>query len=120
NIVPEPLRAVESADEFMARLPEFDAHFKALNDDALASGSVLRYVGSVDAVDPTRCCVRLARFPHDHPFAALKGSDNIVAFTTERFPIPLIVQGAGAGAAVTAFGIFADLIKVCERFAVSS
>ncbi|KAJ2660637.1 Homoserine dehydrogenase [Coemansia sp. RSA 1200] len=120
NIVPEPLRAVESADEFMARLPEFDAHFKALNEDALASGSVLRYVGSVDAVDPTRCCVRLSRFPHDHPFAALKGSDNIVAFTTERFPIPLIVQGAGAGAAVTAFGIFADLIKVCERFGVNS
>ncbi|KAJ1754755.1 Homoserine dehydrogenase, partial [Coemansia sp. RSA 1591] len=48
------------------------------------------------------------------------GSDNIIAFTTERFPNPLIVQGAGAGAAVTAFGIFSDLIKVCERFDVSS
>ncbi|KAJ2537552.1 Homoserine dehydrogenase [Coemansia sp. RSA 1933] len=115
NIVPEALRSVETADEFMNRLPEFDGHFKALNDEALAAGSVLRYVGTVQGA---KSCVRLARFPLDHPFAALKGSDNIIAFTTERFPIPLIVQGAGAGAAVTAFGIFADLIKVCERFGI--
>ncbi|KAJ2129771.1 Homoserine dehydrogenase, partial [Coemansia sp. RSA 921] len=119
NIVPEELRSVSTADEFMARLPEFDEHFKKLNDEALASGSVLRYVGMVDGVN-NQSSVKLARYPLDHPFASLKGSDNIIAFTTERFPNPLIVQGAGAGAAVTAFGIFSDLIKVCERFDVSS
>ncbi|KAJ2398290.1 Homoserine dehydrogenase, partial [Coemansia sp. RSA 2559] len=119
NIVPEALRSVATADEFMIRLPEFDAHFKTLNDEALASGSVLRYVGTVDG-SGAKSSVKLARFPMDHPFATLKGSDNIIAFTTERFPIPLIVQGAGAGAAVTAFGIFADLIKVCERFGTPS
>ncbi len=53
--------------------------------------------------------------PSSHPFAALKGSDNIIAFTTQRFPNPLIIQGAGAGAAVTAFGIFSDLFKISER-----
>jgi homoserine dehydrogenase len=53
--------------------------------------------------------------PFSHPFAALKGSNNIIAFTTKRFPSPLIIQGAGAGAAVTAFGIFSDLFKVSER-----
>jgi homoserine dehydrogenase len=42
----------------------------------------------------------------------LTGSDNLVAFTTKRFPNPLIIQGAGAGAAVTAFGCYADLLKV--------
>ncbi|KAJ2248635.1 Homoserine dehydrogenase [Coemansia sp. RSA 454] len=119
NIVPEELRSISTADEFMARLPEFDEHFKKLNDEALASGSVLRYVGMVDGVN-NQSSVKLARYPLDHPFASLKGSDNIIAFTTERFPNPLIVQGAGAGAAVTAFGIFSDLIKVCERFDVSS
>ncbi|KAI9480066.1 Homoserine dehydrogenase [Coemansia sp. RSA 1821] len=119
NIVPDALRSVSSADEFMSRLPEFDEHFKKLNDEALASGSVLRYVGMVDGVGG-QSSVKLARYPLDHPFASLKGSDNIIAFTTERFSNPLIVQGAGAGAAVTAFGIFADLIKACERFGVSS
>ncbi|KAJ1897163.1 Homoserine dehydrogenase [Kickxella alabastrina] len=115
NIVPEALRSVETADEFMQRLPEFDAHFKELNEQALAAGSVLRYVGMVD-VKGGKSGVRLERYPLEHPFAALKGSDNIIAFTTKRFPNPLIVQGAGAGAAVTAFGIFADLIKISERF----
>ncbi|KAJ2080149.1 Homoserine dehydrogenase [Coemansia sp. RSA 988] len=119
NIVPEALRSVSSAEEFMTRLPEFDEHFKKLNDEALASGSVLRYVGMVDGVN-SQGSVKLARYALDHPFASLKGSDNIIAFTTERFSNPLIIQGAGAGAAVTAFGIFADLVKACERFGTAS
>jgi homoserine dehydrogenase len=45
----------------------------------------------------------------------LKGSDNIIAFTTKRYPNPLIVQGAGAGAAVTASGIFNDLLTIADR-----
>lgn len=57
----------------------------------------------------------LYRYPASHPFASLKGSDNIIAFTTERFPNPLIIQGAGAGAAVTAFGIYSDILKIAER-----
>ncbi|KAL2912787.1 Homoserine dehydrogenase [Polyrhizophydium stewartii] len=113
NIVPEPLRQVATADEFLARLPEFDAHFAALHRDARAAGSVLRYVGTVGP-RPDLCGVRLVRFPADHPFASLKGSDNIIAFTTRRFPNPLIVQGAGAGAAVTAFGMLSDILKIAR------
>ncbi|KAJ2803388.1 Homoserine dehydrogenase [Coemansia helicoidea] len=119
NIVPEALRSVASADEFMSRLPEYDDHFAQLNSEALASGSVLRYVGCVDGASG-QGSVKLMRYPLDHPFAALKGSDNIIAFTTARFPSPLIVQGSGAGSAVTAFGIFSDLIKICERFGADS
>ncbi|KAJ2787284.1 Homoserine dehydrogenase [Coemansia interrupta] len=119
NIVPEALRSVATADEFMSRLPEFDGHFKELNEQALASGSVLRYVGMVDG-QGNQSGVKLARYALDHPFASLKGSDNIIAFTTERFPNPLIIQGAGAGAAVTAFGIFSDIIKIAERFGTRS
>lgn len=59
--------------------------------------------------------LKLHRYPASHPFASLKGSDNIIAFTTERFPNPLIIQGAGAGAAVTAFGIYSDILKIAER-----
>ena len=60
-------------------------------------------------------------FPRDHPFAATKGSDNIVAFTTE--PVrrtPLIVQGPGAGAEVTAMGIFSDIFKLLHSCHTSS
>jgi len=54
------------------------------------------------------------RYPVDHPFAtSLGGSDNIIMFHTERYsPRPLIVQGAGAGAAVTAMGVLGDLLKL--------
>ncbi|KAF9183353.1 hypothetical protein BGZ51_002736 [Haplosporangium sp. Z 767] len=113
NIVPELLRNA-SPEEFMTKLPEFDAHFEKLNQEAIQNGQVLRYVGLVDPVHG-KSSVTLARYPSSHPFASLKGSDNIIAFTTERFPSPLIIQGAGAGAAVTAFGIYTDILKIAER-----
>ncbi|KAG0306126.1 hypothetical protein BGZ98_002942 [Dissophora globulifera] len=113
NIVPELLRNA-SPQDFMSKLPEFDAHFEELNKEAVRSGQVLRYVGLVDPVNG-KSSVTLARYPASHPFASLKGSDNIIAFTTERFPSPLIIQGSGAGAAVTAFGIYSDILKIVER-----
>ncbi|KAF9173952.1 hypothetical protein BGX21_008126 [Mortierella sp. AD011] len=113
NIVPELLRNA-SPQDFMSKLPEFDAHFEKLNQEAIQNGQVLRYVGLVDPVHG-KSSVTLARYPSSHPFASLKGSDNIIAFTTERFPNPLIIQGSGAGAAVTAFGIYSDILKIAER-----
>ncbi|KAI8591368.1 homoserine dehydrogenase-domain-containing protein [Geranomyces variabilis] len=110
NIVPKELQTAASADEFMAALPSADKHFDALNEEAWKEGCVLRYVGCVDPVNG--CSVKLAKYPLSHPFAALTGSDNIVAFTTSYFPSPLIIQGAGAGAAVTSFGMFSDLLKI--------
>ncbi|KAI8614621.1 homoserine dehydrogenase-domain-containing protein [Chytriomyces sp. MP71] len=118
NIVPEPLRAVASAEEFMKRLPEYDDHFAALNAAAAAKGRVLRCVGVVDPREGSS--VRLAEYDASHPFASLKGSDNIIAFTTRQFPNPLIVQGAGAGAAVTAFGMFSDILKIAKRVGYAS
>lgn len=60
---------------------------------------------------------RLVRYASSHPFAAsLSGSDNIIAFHTSRYSArPLIVQGSGAGADVTAMGVVADIIKVSFR-----
>jgi homoserine dehydrogenase len=94
NIVPEALRSLES-DEFMKRLPEFDAYFEEMKKKAAANGNVLRYVGVVD-VKSGKCTVELKEYAISHPFAALKGSDNIIAFHTARFsPQPLIIQGPG-------------------------
>ncbi|CAG8653448.1 6592_t:CDS:2, partial [Funneliformis mosseae] len=115
NVVPEPLRTLSSATEFMSSLPQFDEHFEKLNATANNNQQVLRYVGVIDPIGD-KSEVKLVSLPSSHPFASLKGSDNIIAFTTQRFPNPLIVQGAGAGAAVTAFGIFSDLFKISDRY----
>ncbi|RHZ87970.1 hypothetical protein Glove_27g22 [Diversispora epigaea] len=114
NIVPEPLRNLNSSSEFLSRLSEFDHHFDNLNQTAKNNNKVLRYVGVIDLAHGEKS-VKLVSLPSTHPFSSLKGSDNIIAFTTQRFPNPLIIQGAGAGAAVTAFGIFSDLLKIYER-----
>lgn len=59
---------------------------------------------------------RSHRYPFAHPFATLTGSDNIISFRSKRYsPNPLIVQGSGAGADVTAMGVVGDMVKVAER-----
>ena len=116
SLVPEPLQSVDSADEYMRRLPEFDGEMKKLLDDADKAGECLRFVGVVDPVNKTGS-VELRRYPKDHPFATLSGSDNIMAFETERYTQPslLIIRGPGAGAAVTAAGCFSDLLYLADR-----
>lgn len=116
SLTPAPLESVTSGDEYVKRLPEFDADFDALNAEARAQGCVLRYVGVIDA-QKGEIKASLERYPKDHPFAtSLSGSDNILAFSTERYSkSPLLVQGSGAGAEVTAMGVVADLIRVAER-----
>ena len=60
-----------------------------------------------------KCSVELREYPKTHPFAGTQYADNIVAFNTARYtPQPLVVQGPGAGAAVTAAGIYADFLKI--------
>ncbi|KAJ1554967.1 hypothetical protein HK096_010972 [Nowakowskiella sp. JEL0078] len=120
NIVPEQLRSEPSADVFMTKLPQFDDHFQKLNLDARKNGKVLRYVGLVDVQNPTNSSVKLSEYNESHPFATLKGSDNIISFITKRFPNGLIIRGAGAGASVTAFGIFSDILKIEDITSYSS
>jgi aspartokinase/homoserine dehydrogenase 1 len=99
-------------DEFLERLPEFDASMLARLREAAARDHVLRYVGSVDAQGGAE--VGLVELPRTHPFANIALTDNIVRFQTARYDKnPLIVQGPGAGPAVTAAGVFADLLRVC-------
>lgn len=119
--VPEPLRAVQSAEEYMKRLPDFDADMDSKLQEAKASGEVLRYVGIVD-VKAGKGSVELRRYPASHPFAQLQGSDNIIAFTTARYGSkqPLIVRGPGAGADVTAGGVFSDLLRLAAYLGAPS
>lgn len=116
SLIPKELENVKSADEFLKRLPDFDSEIQKLKDDALSENKVLRYVGEIDFKEK-RASVGIKKYGFDHPFASLKGSDNVVSIKTERYPNPLIIQGAGAGADVTAHGVLADTIRIAERIA---
>ncbi|KAF7149221.1 hypothetical protein RHSIM_Rhsim03G0264300 [Rhododendron simsii] len=120
SLVPEPLRVTASAEEFLQQLPQFDQDMANKRQDAEDVGEVLRYVGVVDVVNQ-RGAVKLGRYKKDHPFAQLSGSDNIIAFTTERYKQqPLIVRGPGAGAQVTAGGIFSDILRLASYLGAPS
>jgi aspartokinase/homoserine dehydrogenase 1 len=111
SLVPPELAGC-GIDEFLERLAEFDEPMLARLRAAQARGQVLRYVGSV-GVDG-RAQVGVVELPSSHPFANIALTDNIVRFQTARYDKnPLIVQGPGAGPAVTAAGVFADLLRVC-------
>lgn len=95
SLIPKELESVESGDEFMQRLGEFDGQMEEVKKEAKAEGKVVRFVGSID-VAKKEVKVGLEKFETSHPIAGLKGSDNIVSFYTERYGSqPLVVQGAG-------------------------
>lgn len=111
NLVPEHLRDV-SIDEFMEQLDCIDERLEQLRKEADANGELLKYVGVIDPEDHV-CKVELRGYAKDHPFARISGTDNIVAFTTDRYAQqPLVIQGPGAGPEVTAGGVFADLLRL--------
>ncbi|KAI6824089.1 homoserine dehydrogenase-like protein [Hortaea werneckii] len=112
SLIPKDLESCTSGDEFLQKLPEFDAQMEDLKTSAAKEGKVVRFVGSID-VPGQKVRVGLEKFDASHPIAALKGSDNIINFYTKRYGSnPLIVQGAGAGGEVTAMGVTGDLLKV--------
>ena len=116
SLIPEQLKSVTDADQFLSKLPDFDGEIQKLNEEALAENKVLRFVGLCD-VKNQKTSVQIEKYGFDHPFASLKGSDNVIAIKSERYSNPLIIQGAGAGADVTAHGVLSDTIKIAERIA---
>jgi aspartokinase/homoserine dehydrogenase 1 len=113
SLVPAAL-AKASVDDFLKHLPDFDAPMAERVAAAKKNGKVLRYVATIDVAAAT-AKVGLEAFPPSHPFANISLTDNIVQFVTGRYcDNPLIVRGPGAGPAVTAGGIFADLLRLCS------
>jgi len=109
-----PAEGAVLADAFIAEMKAYDEDKAALIAKADAAGEVLRFVGVVD-VEAKTARVELKAYPKTHPFAGTQYADNICAFSTERYaPQPLVVQGPGAGAAVTAAGMYADFLKVAK------
>jgi aspartokinase/homoserine dehydrogenase 1 len=99
-----------SVDDFYAEMEKQEAHFKQLYDAAKANQAKLKFVAMYDQGIAK---VGLQHIPADSDFYHLYGKDNLVLFYTARYPEqPLVIKGAGAGAEVTASGVFADIIRV--------
>ena len=100
-------------EEFFDLLKRDEAEFQKLYKEADAQDCELKYVAQLENAHAK---VGLQKVDAKHPFANLSGSDNIVLFFTDRYSEqPLIVKGAGAGADVTASGIFADIIRIGKK-----
>ena len=102
-----------SVDDFYKTLISDEAHFQNLYASAKANNCQLKYVAEFNN---GKAKVGLKEIPQGHPFYNLKGKDNIVMFYTQRYPEqPMIIKGAGAGADVTASGLFADIIRIGNK-----
>ena len=108
-----------SIDDFWAKLPELDADFEARRKVLESENKRWRFVATMEAdeKDPSsfKTSVALKEVPYGHPFYGLEGSNNIVLLTTERYKeYPMLIQGYGAGAAVTAAGVFANIMSIAN------
>ncbi len=110
SFLPKESLDSKNNDAFYDSLKKHEPAFQKLYNDAIAADSKLKYVAQFE---DGKAHVGLQQIPKGHDFYNLEGSDNIVLFYTERYPNqPMIIKGAGAGADVTASGIFADIIRI--------
>nr|MCU0347392.1 ACT domain-containing protein [Saprospiraceae bacterium] len=112
SILPQAAQDAPSVDAFFEELEKADAHFEKMAADAAAEGKALRMIASLDKASG-EATIGLRAVDASHPFYSLSGSDNMIVFTTERYKErPLVVRGPGAGAAVTAAGVFAEVVRI--------
>ena len=101
-----------SVDDFWKKLPELDADFEARRKKLEADGKRWRFVATMEN---GKTNVALKEVDDNHPFYRLEGSNNIVLLTTERYKeYPMLIQGYGAGASVTAAGVFANIMSIAN------
>ena len=101
-----------SLDDFWRKVPTLDADFEARRQKLEAEHKHWRFVARLDG---GRASVGLMEVAPGHPFYGLEGSNNIILLTTERYrEYPMMIQGYGAGADVTAAGVFADIMSIAN------
>ncbi len=110
NLVPESCRGEMDIDEFFKQIEKYDDEFEKLRKTAANRNEKLRYMAILDNGNVK---IQLGSVDDKHPFYSLSGSDNIILLTTERYhDRPMVIRGPGAGADVTAAGVFADVIRI--------
>lgn len=118
NLVPEGARDAGSVDEFFEMLESYDHEFEALLKDARSADKKLCYIARLG---DGKLNVSLEKIDATHPFFNLSGSDNIIALYTRHYnENPMVIQGPGAGANVTAGGIIADILRVTDTKVVNN
>lgn len=110
RFLPDACFEVETVEDFLKELEKYDNRFEEKRKRAEEKGKVLRYIARYE---DNKARISLEEVNVNHPFYFLEWSDNIIAFTTERYKeTPLVIKGAGAGAEVTASGVLADIVKI--------
>jgi bifunctional aspartokinase / homoserine dehydrogenase 1 len=109
SVLPAAFQPGASIDDFISQLPQLDAAFAARVASAKAEGKVLRYIGEIVE---GKCKVAVKALPADHPLAKVKDGENALAIHSRYYqPIPFVLRGYGAGAAVTSAGVFSDIMR---------
>ncbi|MFT4772149.1 MAG: aspartokinase/homoserine dehydrogenase 1 [Cryomorphaceae bacterium] len=110
SFLPEECSNAENVPSLFENLTKHEAHFKSLYSNAHSNGNKLKVLATLEN---GKLSVALKEIPSDSPFYNLEGKDNVVAINTNRYAIePLVIKGAGAGANITASGVFADLMQI--------
>lgn len=113
-ILPKECLEAKNLEEFYSELTKAENHFDTLKKQAENQNSVLRYIGTLEN---GKASVKIEMVSSEHPFYGLTGSDNIISITTQRYLYnPLVVKGPGAGAEVTAAGVFADIMRAASHY----
>lgn len=109
SVLPADFAAGASTDDFIAALPQLDDSFAKRIEAAKAGGKVLRYIGEIT---DGKCRVAIKALAAEHPLAKVKDGENALAIHTRYYqPIPFVLRGYGAGAAVTSAGVFSDIMR---------
>jgi len=110
SLLTDELINCNSIEEFMQKLPQLDTSIHSLSKQAQSDGCVLRYVGTVSQEG---CSVKIESVGKDSALYAVKDGENAISFYSHYYqPIPMVLRGYGAGADVTAAGIFSDVMKI--------
>ncbi len=110
NILPQACLDAPDVPAFMAELAKADDEFETRRAAAAAKGQVLRFIATLKG---KKAFISLQELGEDSPFFQLSGSDNMIVFTSDRYrERPLVIKGPGAGAEVTAAGVFAEIVRI--------
>ncbi|MEM6966890.1 MAG: hypothetical protein AAF573_19150 [Bacteroidota bacterium] len=109
-ILPEACQKAENVSKLFTELENADNHFESLRAEAAKEDKVLRFIAKLENGEAS---INLVAVDQTNPFHGLNGSDNMIVFTTDRYKErPLVIRGPGAGAEVTAAGVFAEIITI--------
>ena len=110
DFIPKTYFQLENPNDFLANLAQYDSLFNQKLSETIREGKKYAVIARFEA---GKACVGLQAIGKNHPFFDVEGSDNIFLFQTKRYQtLPLIIKGAGAGAEVTASGVFADILRI--------